>query len=224
MEWRYVVAGVNVLLFSVILAAAGVVSGAYGLAGVAASSALVGVVLVGLGFLYSEPLHTLFRDYSAVVQGLVSRLVEDLGVLDRGVLGACPRDGGVVVFASSGGLDCDSVVPGVYAVGDTVYIAVEGGRLVAGVEGGSLEEVLRELLIGRYGVCRGVHVERVAGGFRVTLTGVGDAVTGVLGWPLNPVDAVLLAAVAVAVGRLVTVGERRLVGRDYIVVLKVGGG
>jgi hypothetical protein len=223
-EWRYLAAGANVSGFSVALFILGYLTNSAMLEGIASSGLIAGVVLLVLGLTYAEPFERLYSFFSETVAGLLERLVEDSGLLDKGDIGACPRSDSVIyLIHSSPAPPCRDAAPGLLVASDgSPYIGIKISRDHVYEEGfQSLEDLLRYLAVTRYGFAKDVGVQSTENGVRVTLIGVPENIESLIGRVADPVKAVIVAATSYATRTPVSLESWRGSGGTYVFQLRL---
>ncbi len=224
MEWRYLAAGANVAAFSLALFVIGYLTDTTMLEGIAASGLIVGIVLLVLGFTYTEPAERLYDFFSTSLGGLVERIAEDTGLLESGTLSACPREESVIVVLHREPQPvCSEYVPGLLVSSNGYpYIAIRVPSDYVYEEGyARFEDLLRYLAVTRYGIARDVGVQFIEKGVRITLVGIPASLERYLGRVADPVKTLIVAATAYAAENPVTLEEWRGAGGNYVFQLRL---
>jgi len=223
MEWRYLVAGSNIVILAAVMLTLGFATNSAQLIGVASSLLVPGVVLVALGLTYTDPLHRLYSVYSGTVGSVIERIAEDTGLLDKGALVACPREEDILVALAPQGSGCDELRPGLLVTSSgEPYIGFKVPVELVAEEGLSeLDELLGYNIVSRYSLARGVSVRRSSRGVEVALLALQPELTRDIGRVAEPVKPLVAATVAYALGAPARLESWSALGDSYVLRFSV---
>lgn len=226
MDIKYVVLGINVIVFGALLAVYSYLVGSPQLLGVSSSIILVGLVLLVLGYSYVEPTTSLLIDYSRDVSRFASLLLEDLRLSN--VLPSTYVDGGKVylVLSAAPPSSIRDLSPGLNVVGGEPVLLIPLNAMFEGGVATSLYEVesrLRERLVGEYGLCSAIELGGGDEALSVRLVGLDTRLLGGELAPLNPIDTMVITTLSGVMGKGLQFIRRVLEGSEYRAEFRVVG-
>jgi len=193
MDVRLAALGIALLVSSLGLLLYSLNAGLQSVAGVALSTSVLGGVVAALGITYRDPLGAALLQYSRSLNKVLTKVYEDLGLLEREVLQVCRAEDGVLVVYAQKRVPCREVRPGVGLAEQVPYLAVQIGA--SAPETSDPQEALREL-----GLADVVRVYRSEGEVVAELVGIRRELVGEEWRPLNPVQVLTAAILASTVG------------------------
>jgi len=208
MDVRLAALGVVLLVASLGLLLYSLNAGLQSVAGVALSTSVLGGVVAALGITYRDPLGVALLRYSQSLNKVLTKVYEDLGLLERETLQTCRAEDGVLVVYTQKRVPCREVRPGVGLAGQVPYITVHVSKPAP--ETSDPQEALREL-----GLADVVRVYRSEGEVIVELVGVRRELVGGEWRPINPVQVLTAAILASAVGADLVREEEEYTGDVY---------
>ncbi|MCX8198515.1 MAG: hypothetical protein N3E36_00560 [Sulfolobales archaeon] len=216
MNTRLLVLGLNIIAVSCMIMAYGFTINDTGLVGLSTSSGIMGGVLLVFSFTTAEGIVNAFNEYSVLMTNGLTTVMEDLDLLDAKP-SITSRRGELYLLLSKASPD-DDVDPGIGTLHGLPYIAIPIGSVLQDAsalenfESSIVEPAISSILIDDMGLCSRVSVEVSNRFIKVTLTGVSKEVEKLLGYPINPLTALTMTALA----RL-TKTDVRLVNMDRVV-------
>lgn len=220
MYFKYLVGGSVIIAISAAAVIYSLAAGLEVVLGASLTTLVLGVVVLTTGLTYGEPLTELYRAYVKDLGRLVSKVLEDSGLLGSSRFRACSD--GLKIVMSTKPVSCSETSLGFGLVDDVPYLALPSDS-VSGFEvvGGDLGDYLREVLSKRFRVCRGVNVLGGGGEYTVELLGVSDDASELIKSPPNYIRLLVLGMSAKYLGSdLELVGED-LISDNYVVRLRV---
>jgi len=194
MDLRLVVLGVGLLTVSAGFTLYSLYMGVGSLAGASLSMSILGAVILVIGYTYRDPLSNTLQRYSDAASMLLVKIYEDLGLLSSEVIEACRTSEGVLVVYSKNPIQCSEARPGLGLAGSTPYIALLVKE--AQPETGDPEQAISEL-----GLAGSTIVHSGEGRIVVELASVRRELTAG-GWmPLNPIQVLVPAYLALTLGK-----------------------
>ncbi len=225
MEYRYLIAGLNVLVVSAAFLAFSLLAGNDVIAGVSLSFTVLGGVLLALGITYVEPLSELMAYYARDLSTYLTKLLEDAGIVSNCKLTLCRARGAEVAVFSEKPISCSEVKVGVGLVDGSAYVAIPLSKLGVSVghspEGAELPDYLKDVLVTRYGLCRDVRAIASGSDVSVDLAQVARGVDELVREPVNPVKLVVLTSLSRYFGSDVELVSESLVGSTYSIKARV---
>ncbi len=180
MDARFIALGVSLLMVSVGFTIYGIISGLDMLTGVALSTAVLGGTLAVIGVTYRDPFTEAVRVYSDVLSSPLVKIVEDLGLLSKGVVQSCVDEGRVyVLLAEKPVRPCRGLAPGLGFNGESVYLSFL--LQYPSYEGLELDELLMN-----QGLAQLADVKRGGGSILVELRGLRRELLREEWRPINP--------------------------------------
>jgi len=208
MDVRLASLGIVLLIASLGLLLYSLNAGLQSVAGVALSTSVLGGVVAALGITYRDPLGVALLQYSRSLNKVLTKVYEDLGLLERETLQVCRAEDGVLVVYTQKRVPCREVRPGVGLAGQVPYIAVHIRGPVS--EASDPQEALREL-----GLADIVRAYRSENEVVVELVGIRRELVGGEWRPINPVQVLTAAMLASAVGASLVREEEEYTGDLY---------
>jgi len=218
--FKYLVSGGLIVIISVITAIYSLLVGIEVVLGVSLATLVLGIVVLTTGLTYGEPLVELFKTFSRDLSRLVSKVLEDSGLLSSSKFRVCLNDLKLVISAKP--VNCLSTSLGFGLVDDVPYLAMPLDVVKDfEVVGNDLRDYLREVLIGRFKVCRDVNVLVDDGNYLVELRSVGDDVMWLVKSPINYVRFLVLGLSAKFLSSDLELVNEDLIGSNYLIRFKV---
>ena len=225
MEYRYLIAGLNILIISCAFLVFSLLTGNNVIAGVSLSFTVLGGVLLALGITYTEPLSELMTCYARDLSTYLTKLLEDAGIVSSCKLTLCRVGGAEVAVFSERFVSCTEVKVGVGLVGESAYVTFPLSKLGFSVgtapEGVDLADYLRDVLVSRYGLCKDVRAVISEDVVTVDLTQVVKGVDEFVKDLVNPVKLVVLVAVSRYFSSNVELVSESIVGGVYSIRTRV---
>lgn len=222
MDLKYVISGAVITLTSTIFILYSVISDAELVLGPSLATLTVGIVVLTSGLSFREPLTEVLKLYVNDLNRIISKVLEDSGLLGTHRLRICLND--LKVILSSKVVRCSETSLGFGLVSDTPYLAlpIDLSRLdITEVVGDDLREFLGEVLSRRLKICRSVRVFSYDDGYVIELNRVNEVVYDLLKVPLNYLKVVTAVLTAKFLGKEVEVVDEGLIGGNYVVRLRV---
>jgi len=227
MNYKYLLIGVDIVFASLVAIGVALYNGYEMLLGVGFSLLTLGVIIAGFGITFVEPLDKFFRDAVTIYSLILSKIIEDSGLLYAKV-SACLNER-VMIVVHSAEVNCNAIRAGVGVHNGKAYIAipsppvlgkdhVTGSRSSDTAE--ALEDFVRESLIKRYGVGNDVRV-KVGENVEILYHELRPEIIDLTKKPVNPLKLVTVVLLSRFLGREVSVVSEELVEEDYRIVMRV---
>jgi len=201
MDIRLIAIGIILLITSLSIFLYSLTVGMQSVAGVALSTSVLGGVITALGLTYRDPFGITLLLYSRSLNQILSKVYEDLGLLNKETLQTCKVEEGVMVIYTQKRISCNDVKSGIGLAGQIPYIAIH----ISGPtpEPSDPQEAIREL-----GLADIVHVYRSDSEIVVELVGIRREIVGEEWRPLNPIQILIAAYLTLTTGdNMVREGE-----------------
>ncbi len=230
MEARYVIAGAIGTVVSSVFAVYALLSGNSMVLGVSLSTLILGITVLTLGLTYVEPLGELLKKYSKDMNMLVTRFLEDSGIIGNYRFKLCVKDGKYYAVYSSSNVKCGNVNSGVGVSDSAVYLAIPLTNLSLSIgEAGEAEEIpnirdyLESILTKTFNICRSIVAKASGKEVHIELIALSREAVELMRSPVNPVRATVALAVSKYFRKPVEIAEEDIVENNYTVKLKVVG-
>ncbi len=228
MEYRYLLAGINISLVSIVFIVFGIFSNNSIVLGTSLSTLVLGILLTTIGLTYIPPLHELLKNYSNDLTIFANKLLEDSGLVSNHEIRICYSNDIIQAVFTNGAIDCKKVLPGVGVVNNVSYISFPVKDLVSVLEteysigeGVDLRDYLRDILVNRYIISRDIIVDKEDGVFKIELWSLTKDARDLLNKPVNPVRIIVPVCVSRFFERNISVVDEEIVGNHYIIKMKV---
>ena len=222
MEYRYLVAGINIALISIIFIVFSLLSSNNVVLGISISTLVLGSLLLTIGITYTPPLRDLLRIYVSDADLFINKIFEDSGLVSNHRFKIC-LDRGLATFSNKN-IDCRDITPGLGVVGDAIYISIPIKSLITRTTSELVPEsrtelldYLREVLVSRYGVCRDIIVEEGDDEVSVELISITSEARSLMNTPINPIRIAIPSIISRFLGRSIEVVHEEFVRGNYIV-------
>jgi len=220
MYLKYLISGSIIILISTTAAIYSLITGLEVVLGTSLTTLVLGVVVLTTGLTFGEPLTELFRTYVRDLSRLVSKVLEDSGLLGSSRFRVCLNDFKVVISAKS--VNCSETSLGFGLVNDIPYLALPLDSISKfEVVGSDLKDYLVEVLSRKFRVCRGVNVLGGDDGYTVELLGVSDDVLELIKSPPNYIKLLVLGMSAKYLGSDLELVSEDLISNNYVVKFRV---
>ena len=228
MEYRYLLAGINISLVSIVFIVFGIFSGNSIVLGVSLSMLILGILLTTIGLTYVPPLHDLLKTYSNDLTVFANKLLEDSGLVSSHEIRICYSKDIIQAVFANGAIDCGKVLPGIGIVNNVSYISFPVKDIVSVLEteysigeGVDLRDYLKDILVNRYVVSRDIIVDRENGVFKIELWSLTKDARDLLNKPINPIRIIVPVFVSRFFEKNIIVIDEEIVGNNYIIKMKV---
>ena len=228
MEYRYLLAGINISLVSIVFIVFGIFSGNSIVLGVSLSTLVLGILLVTIGLTYIPPLRELLKTYSNDLTIFANKLLEDSGLVSSHEIRICYNKDIIQAVFANGAIDCRKVLPGIGVADNVSYISFPIKDLVSVLEteysigeGVDLRDYLRDILVNRFVVSRDIIINRENGVFKIKLWSLSRDAIDLLNKPFNPIRIIVPVFVSRFFEKNITVMDEEIVGNNYIIKIKV---
>ncbi|MEM0361253.1 MAG: hypothetical protein QXH57_00340 [Sulfolobales archaeon] len=222
MDLRYVVSGAIIISTSITFILYSITSNAELVLGPSLAILTLGIVVLTSGLSFREPLTEVLKLYANDLSRIISKVLEDSGLLGTHKLRVCLNE--LKVVLSSKIVKCSETSLGFGLAGDTPYLAlpVDLSRLgITEVVGDDLREFLSEVISRRLKICRSVKVISSDDEYVIELNTVNETIYDLLKVPLNYLKVVVAVLTAKFLSREVELVDEELVGSNYVIKLKV---
>lgn len=228
MEYRYLLAGINILLVSIVFIVFGVFNSNSTVLGVSLSILVLGILLVVIGLTYVHPLHDLIKLYSYDLTTFINKLVEDSGLISGHEIRICYNKENTQAVFSNGIIDCRKVLPGIGIIDNTTYISLPIKDLISNleieytpVEGIDLRDYLKDVIVSRYAISRDVLINKEKGVIKIEILSLTKDTGELLNKPVNPVRIIVPTLISRFFERDATIIDEEIIGSNYIIKVKV---
>jgi len=229
MEYRYLVAGINITLISVIFIVFALLSNNNVVLGISISTLVLGALLLTIGMTYTPPLRDLLRIYVSDANLFINKIFEDSGLITNHKFKIClDRDKALAIFSNKN-IDCKNITPGLGVIDDVIYISIPIKSLITQTaseltteSGTELLDYLREVLVSRYGICRDIIVREENSEINIELISITKEAKSLMNTPINPIRIAIPTIISRFLNRSIEVIHEELVGDNYIIKIKRG--
>ncbi|RLG82186.1 MAG: hypothetical protein DRO40_08275 [Thermoprotei archaeon] len=229
MEYRYLLAGINISLISIVFIVFGIFSGNSIVLGISLSTLVLGVLLITIGLTYVPPLHDLLKTYSNDLTMFANKLLEDSGLISSHEIRICYNKDIIQAVFTNGAIDCRKVLPGIGIVDNVPYISFPVKDIVSILEteysigeGIELRDYLKDILVNRYIVSRDIIVDRENSVFKIELWSLTKDAKELLNKPVNPIRIIVPVFVSRFFERNIIVMDEEIIGNNYVIKMRVG--
>jgi len=220
MYFKYLISGSLIIAVSAVAAIYSLITGLEVVLGASLTTLVLGIVVLTTGLTYGEPLTELYRTYVRDLSRLVSKVLEDSGLLGGSRFRVCLNDFKAVI--STKPVSCLETSLGFGLVNDTPYLALPLDSIPRfEVVGSDLRGYLSEVLTRKFRVCRGVNVLGGEGGYTIELLGVGGDVLELIKTPPNYIKLLVLGMSAKFLGSDLELVSEDLISNNYVVKFRV---
>jgi len=219
MYFKYLISGSVIIVISTVAVIYSLITGLEVVLGASLTTLVLGIVVLTTGLTYGEPLTKLYRTYVTVLSRLVSKVLEDSGLLGSSRFRVCLNDFKVVI--STKPVNCLETSLGFGLVNDVPYLALPLDSIPKfEVVGSDLRDYLNEVLSREFRVCRGVNV-LVGDVYTVELLGVSEDALELIKTPPNYIRLLVLGVSAKYLGSDLELVSEDLISNNYVVRFRV---
>ena len=215
MEARYFIAGINIIVISLILFMVGYINGIELLMAVSSSNAILGLILTTIGLSYSIPSVKYLVRTVDTYSLLIAKILEDLGIVNP-VITLCVSDREYIVY-HKGEIYCKDINPGIGLSGKNPYLAIDVSRIAPAItyKSESIREALVNTIVNELSIGSRVLVTRSKEKIAIEITGIDRESIEVLSRPCNALHLIVPIVLYRVTGKTVSIVNEVVRGDRY---------